>query len=30
MIFEYKIFDTHSHYNDNAFNEDREHVLVQI
>ena len=30
MNFEYKIFDTHSHYDDEAFNEDREAVLEQI
>ena len=30
MNFEYKIFDTHSHYDDDAFNEDREAVLEQI
>lgn len=30
MNFEYNIFDTHSHYDDDAFNEDREAVLEQI
>lgn len=30
MEFKYEIFDTHSHYDDEAFNEDREEVLVQI
>lgn len=30
MSFEYKIFDTHSHYDDEAFNEDRDAVLQQI
>ena len=26
----YKIFDTHAHYDDEAFDEDREEVLKQI
>ena len=30
MEFKYEIFDTHSHYDDEAFNEDREEVLAQI
>lgn len=30
MENKYKIFDTHSHYDDDAFNEDREEVLAQI
>lgn len=30
MEFKYKIFDTHSHYDDEAFDEDREEVLKQI
>lgn len=30
MNFEYKIFDTHSHYDDEAFNEDREVVIEQL
>ena len=30
MEFKYEIFDTHSHYDDEAFNEDREEILVQI
>ena len=30
MEFKYKIFDTHSHYDDEAFDEDREAVFKQI
>ena len=30
MEFKYEIFDTHSHYDDEAFDEDREAVLSQI
>ena len=30
MEFKYEIFDTHSHYDDEAFNEDREAVFEQI
>lgn len=30
MEFKYKIFDTHAHYDDEAFNEDREAVFEQI
>ena len=30
MNFEYKIFDTHSNYDNDAFNEDREAVFEQI
>ena len=30
MEFKYEIFDTHAHYDDEAFSEDREEVLAQI
>lgn len=30
MEFKYKIFDTHAHYDDNAFDEDRDQVLNEI
>ena len=30
MEFKYEIFDTHAHYDDEAFNEDREKVLEEI
>ena len=30
MEFKYEIFDTHSHYDDEAFDEDREAVFEQI
>ena len=30
MEFKYTIFDTHAHYDDEAFNDDREEVFKQI